>query len=391
MAEDPVRWIGCVAGPPGRIRREIPDSGRRGYSLRPPEPFTLTGVGSRPRSTGRVRSPDGWRSGSLDGSRVGDPGGRVGRPSRSSSAMPLLRPGRWSFLPTALGLLVQASVDAALLGPRAMRTRIYLTVSCVALAAQGPAPSAEIDVDFRHAHFDNVALKLVGASAEQLVAPTERGLLVRIPPNEGVKGPVGVAPRAGLRGDFEVTAEYEFLRYDRPRDGTGAGVEMVVEFPGASAGAVSVERLAVPREGDRFVSAAGVAPPKRASAGSRMGKLRIRRTGSTVRAYYADGVKAFELLREQDVGGGDLVGVARLAAVPGSGAGRVEVIVKGLQIVAGELVEIADVPTTLATSSGRRTDWVVLSFATLDVALLAFMVWKWRPDRFKNRRKDRIP
>ena len=264
-----------------------------------------------------------------------------------------------------------------------MNARLYIIMCFAALSTHGTGRSAELHVDFRHMAFDNVALKLVGTHAEQLVAPTERGLLIRIPLNEGVMEPIGIAPRDTIRGDFEITAQYELLRYDRPRDGFGVGVGIVVQFQTAAMDTVSIERNAVPAAGDSFTSASCRGgntherfSSKRVPARSRAGKLRLVRTSSTVRAYYDDGGNVFKLLREQEVGSEDAT-IVRFGADTGAKAHRVEVLLKHLAINADEFV----VPTKTPVPSMASIDPAFLLVIIVDILVFAFAIWKLWPAR----------
>jgi hypothetical protein len=272
-----------------------------------------------------------------------------------------------------------------------MTPRNYLILSCAALSIHGMACSAELHVDFRHKVFDNVALKLTGNDAEQLVVPTERGLLIRIPAKEGVIVPVGVAPRSTIHGDFEITGEYELLRYEQPRDGYGVGVGIVVEFP-AAMDMITIERFAVPSQGDTFTStriqsADGnrTVSSRRIPARSRAGKLRLVRTGASVRTYYADGGDSFKLLRELDVGSDD-ARILQFGADTGSKAYRVEVLLKSLGIRADELIESPE-------SSVPSKPWIhqaLLILIPILGVILGVAVWRLRPTGWDSLLKQRV-
>ena len=271
-----------------------------------------------------------------------------------------------------------------------MKLKTGIVLCGVALMVHGTSWSGELHVDFRHQGFDNTALRLVGPDAEQLVSPTERGLLMWIPANEGIAGPVGVAARKLLHGDFEIVAEYELLRYDRPRDGSWVGVGLVVEFPTVAADAITLARLAIPTEGDRFVSAdlpfgdgRAISDSRRAPAWSRTGKLLLVRAGTTVRAYYAEGGEAFKLLREREVGHGD-ARLARLGPEAGAGRHRVEVLLSSLTVTADEFAEPPESPAP--STSG--IDPVLLGVGALDILLIAFAAWRlWPKHRGSPSRK----
>ena len=271
-----------------------------------------------------------------------------------------------------------------------MRARNNIILCIVSVMIHGTAWSEELYVDFRRAGFDNTTLKLVGPSAHELVSPTDRGLLIRIPPKEGIVGPIGLAPRKMLHGDFEIIAEFELLKYDRPRDGSGVGVGLVVEFTTAGIDPITVGRLATPGQGDGFSSAdlpfgEGNARPvaKRVPARSRTGKLKLVRAASTVRAYYSDGGDAFKLLREFEVGDAD-ARIVRLGAETGSSSYRVEALLKSLTVTAEALVAPAERPAP----STAGIDPVILAVAAFDIIAVGFLGWKlWLTRASKPRGK----
>ncbi|MHC5538748.1 DUF1583 domain-containing protein [Singulisphaera rosea] len=274
-----------------------------------------------------------------------------------------------------------------------MRTRVDIVLTCIALMIQGATWADELHVDFRHKGFDNDALQLVGLEAEQLVKPGERGLFLRIPPNEGIVGPVGLAPRKMIRGDFEIVAEFELLRYDRPREGSGAGVVLEVEFPTAPIGPITLGRLAIPAGGDWFTWASPRSTVGNAGLGmsqvqarSRTGKLRLSRTGSTIRADCADGDRAFVLLRKQDVGAAE-ARITWLGVQTGSSSCRAEALLKSLTIRAEEWFE----PTvTQARPTFESGPWFFSIFLGFAAVLLALATWKRYPAALSNLAKGRV-
>jgi hypothetical protein len=269
-----------------------------------------------------------------------------------------------------------------------MRARNHIFLCCVALVTRGTAWSADLRADFRHKSFDNAALKLVGQDAEQFVMPTERGLLIQLPPKLEIVDPIGIAPRMMIRGDFEIIAEFELLRYDWPREGPGVGVGLVVDFPAVSRDPISIQRLAIPKEGDRFTSSGlqfSGEKGGRAPARSRTGKLRLVRTASTVRAYYADGNESFRLLGQQEVGEED-ARITRFGAEAGSKPYRVEAILNSLTVSAGELVE----PPKPVAPSTTGMDPAFLCIVALDIVLIGLATWRLWPRRSGNPSKGRV-
>ena len=96
-------------------------------------------------------------------------------------------------------------------------------------AATDPAPRLsdrlkaawEYRCDFRDGRYDYRWLHLEpNGPLASLAKPDRRGLRIAIPPKTDCRG-VGAFTLFGVHGDFEVTASFEVLRADRPREGDG--------------------------------------------------------------------------------------------------------------------------------------------------------------------------
>ena len=97
-------------------------------------------------------------------------------------------------------------------------------------AATDPAPPLsdrlkaawEYRCDFRDGRYDYRWLHLEpNGPLASLAKPDRRGLRIAIPPKTDCRG-VGAFTLFGVHGDFEVTASFEVLRADRPREGEAA-------------------------------------------------------------------------------------------------------------------------------------------------------------------------
>jgi Protein of unknown function (DUF1583) len=253
-----------------------------------------------------------------------------------------------------------------------------------ALALAGTARSGEINVDFRNANFNNAALTLMGDRAEDLVKPTERGLLVRIPTKERDTVPIGFAPRGvALHGDFEIIVEYELLRYHKPPRGEWVAAGIVVDFWAPANRVLTVERMFGPDGSDHFTSdalagsdRAGRLSSKHVPTSSRAGRLSLERTGSTVRAFYADGSNTFRLLRVEEMGTGDAM-ITRIGAETSSKAYGIEVFYKSISVKAEGFVDVTPQPVDSTSWSGP----FVLSFVASCIALAGLAAWKLKQYR----------
>ncbi len=269
-----------------------------------------------------------------------------------------------------------------------MAAKRCITVFCATLIFARTAQCGELEFDFRQMGFDNNAWRLVGANAEQLVKPTERGLLIRIPRKEQDPQPVGFAPRGVLlHGDFEITAEYELVRYDRPSRGDWVAAGIVVEFPTQANQALTIERMFGPDGSDHFSSDAAATGNARLSSkqvptSSRSGKLSLERSGSTVRAYYTDGSNSFRLLHVEEMGTDDAV-VSRIGAATSSKAHGIDVLFKSVTIKAEELV--SEPPAQVDSTSWL--DPLVLSALFWLIVFSGYAIWELK--RYRSQRLRR--
>jgi hypothetical protein len=258
-----------------------------------------------------------------------------------------------------------------------------------ALALAGTARSDEIQVDFRNANFDNMALTLMGDRAEDLVRPTERGLLVHIPRKERNPAPIGIAPRGlGLHGDFEIVVEYQLVSYDRPPGGEWVCAGIVVDFWWPANRVLTVERMFGPDGGDQFASdviagfdRARRPSSKRVSTSTRAGKLKLERSGSTVRASYTDGSDAFRPLRVEEMGAGDAM-ITRIGADTSSKEYGIDVLFKSISVKAERLIDV----TPQQVSSLSWSAPLLLSVGASCLALAGAATWilkRYRSQRLR--------
>lgn len=170
------------------------------------------------------------------------------------------------------------------------------------------------------------------------VKSESEGLRLRVPAG-GHAGPVGVELDAGVRGDFEVLAAYSGLACDVPSGGYGAGIGLEIEADHDGPLGLTVERLVLPDEGDRFTSTlvaldddgARRYSPVRADASGPAGVLGLRRRGPTAEAFVRSPDGAEAVLRGVELGRGDLTRL-RLSCYSGHSNAGVSVLVTGLTV-----------------------------------------------------------
>src|SRR5436309_2337978 len=94
------------------------------------------------------------------------------------------------------------------------------------LLAQGAAAD-ELYQDFRGKALNPAVFRTEGPSARSLIKTEPEGLRITLP-GEGINRPVGLVVVSPIKGDFEVTARYQFLNVEPPRSGFGTGFSIYV-------------------------------------------------------------------------------------------------------------------------------------------------------------------
>ncbi len=101
-----------------------------------------------------------------------------------------------------------------------MRTFILIALMCG--IARGAELPSEYRIDFRRGNFDNTNLTTLSPGAFRLMLPGKDGLQMLLP--SGRKLPtIAVSPVFRIRGDFEITATFDFRRPRSPKEGYGCG------------------------------------------------------------------------------------------------------------------------------------------------------------------------
>src|SRR5207253_3455313 len=95
-------------------------------------------------------------------------------------------------------------------------------------------------------------LRVEGAGADAVTRPEPAGLRITLPANWNNPG-VWVRPHVRVAGDFDITAGYELLGAEAPRDGGGPGVVLLAVSPGSKKMA-KLCRLLRRVEGDRYLA-----------------------------------------------------------------------------------------------------------------------------------------
>ena len=246
------------------------------------------------------------------------------------------------------------------------------------------ASSSDFRQTFREGVPDPKVLDMVGLDGGCRVDQGPEGLAVRIPPGGSNGGPVGLTLRPWLRGDFEIIASYDLVKAGPPSNGYGAGIGLVVESNSADEQSLTIERIALPKEGEQFTSTHIFADtwgekqyrPERSGASSKSGKLRLARVGAMVEASYADGGGEFRPLRKVELGTDD-ISLVRLACYTGSSDCEVVATVAELSVKANEFTAP---PTGRSRGELRSGAWKsrLGIAAAINLCLIAALVaWRW--------------
>ncbi len=268
-------------------------------------------------------------------------------------------------------------------------TLVVLMILAPGVFAADPytGPLAQVfQVDFRQESFDVQSLALVGGHAEELVHAEPSGLRVQMPAGMGNPETVGIKPRFRVRGDFDISAEFEILQADKPTDGYGIGAQMSIETDSPTKEAATAEWTFTPgKDGVRFISTRIIGQPdgkrdyrvQSLAANRRAGTLRLVRTGTSLRASYRDeGETRDRSLPPVELGTEDVTTV-RLAANTGISDHPVEIRLKSLTIAADALPGWAGAPAGSGTS-GTGPSWRPILIGLTVMAFIGGLLGLWQ-------------
>src|SRR5262249_6090548 len=106
--------------------------------------------------------------------------------------------------------------------------------------------------NFRGARKPPAPLRVEGQDADLVTRPEPGGLRITLPADWNKPG-VWVRPHVLVAGDFDITAAYELLGAEPPRNGGGVGVVLCAVSPGSKKMA-KLCRLVRAMEGDRYLA-----------------------------------------------------------------------------------------------------------------------------------------
>ncbi len=207
---------------------------------------------------------------------------------------------------------------------------------------------AEIQAELKGGNVDDGQWNHVGRDYAKLTKGVPEGLVVEFTEEDQEPEATGISLRSAVRGNFEVLAEYEILGLTPPSDGHGSGVGLTIESEYPRKIGLTLQRFDIPDVGPTFTSTRITTSddgkrqfnPKRVKTDATSGKLRIKREGTKVRAYFTDGKGDFQELREVDFGDGDLTQV-RFVADNGRTNYPLKVLLKNLTVNADDFPSAA--------------------------------------------------
>jgi RNA polymerase sigma factor (sigma-70 family) len=256
-----------------------------------------------------------------------------------------------------------------------------------------PSPAAPVELkdfyqDFRGSKPPVGPLSLFGVKAERVTRPEDRGLHINVPANPEQTVRIGVELPARFRGDFEITAGYEIVHVDHPKNGHGVGVCLIAELDSPVGEMHEILRSARVSEAHIYgcvrktLDAAGKEKYQQqwVPTESKAGQIRLVRKGTQLTFWARDGGAAeFEELWQLACGAHDIKHI-RFAAYMGFAPNAVDVYLKDLRVTApGGSPKIASVvatepaePPSPHAAARNRWYWMLaIGFMTAFLAAIA--------------------
>jgi hypothetical protein len=249
-------------------------------------------------------------------------------------------------------------------------------IVCILIATAVHAQ--ELAFDFRGRPYDPKLFRTTGSNHKQVVTSDARGLRITLPADHVNGQPVGIVA-SGVKGDFEITMDFEFLDVEKPT-GANAGVSIYLTLVSPTQDAVSIGRYVRPN-GESICNAhrATTIDGKRQHrseaviADALFGKLRLVRTGTTLsyRLAEADGDE-FREIHQIEVGVND-VEMVRFAAEKGKSPSVVDVRINAISIRTGG---------NAAARPAPRPRWPFVVAAAIGAGIVVIgvaicVIWFW--------------
>jgi hypothetical protein len=251
----------------------------------------------------------------------------------------------------------------------------------------GAVSAAETGQDFRGKPYDSRLFLTTGPGFATALRSDAQGLRIVLPPEHGKRPPVGIVCKTGVKGDFEITMEFEVVNVEGPKGGRGAGPSLYLTMVSPTQEAATTGWQLKPDGSSVFFAHRASTPPggprehhgRTTPTQGRSGKLRLVRTGSILAYLAAEGKgDSFREIDQFEIGKAD-VNAVRVAADNGGSPTLVDVRINSLKIVADELGD----PTPLPPPSSRWPLW--LGLGVVLAAGGAYGFWRWRSGSLRRR------
>jgi hypothetical protein len=213
-------------------------------------------------------------------------------------------------------------------------------------------PAAEVGQDFRGKPYDARLFLTTGPGVATALRYDSQGLRIVLPPEHGKKPPVGLVFKTGVKGDFEITMEFEVVDVREPKGSKGGGPSLYLTMASPTQKAATTGWQLRP-DGSAVFYAHRAATPiggrrehraKATPAKGRSGKLRFTRTGSTLAYLAAEGKSdSFREIDQFEIGAED-VNTVRVAADNGGSPTLVDVRINSVKVVADALGDTTPLP-----------------------------------------------
>jgi hypothetical protein len=242
---------------------------------------------------------------------------------------------------------------------------------------------------FRSGLENHPLLNLFGPDVEELAKVDAQGLRFTLPVQRANHDVVGVESPIRLRGDFELTLEYELLDVPNPAPSRGAGVQLYITFDSRNDARASVTRSqkpAGPVFGANLITRGSDGKDQFSSlnvaAQDPRGKLRLTRIGNRLTFSVTDGEGQFRSIKTDDVGRDD-VATVRAICMTGWEPYALDARLLELDLRAAQmpnktaLQEQPQTPAAVAPRSGGK-GWLFLGllFGLVLTVTLIVVLWK---------------
>jgi len=255
------------------------------------------------------------------------------------------------------------------------------SIGCVGTSPGADGPQTLLLQDFRQGTLDERKLKYVNRNDWSHIYPEPGGVRISFGAGEPNMPLRGLEWRKDdVRGDFEVSMSYEILEAENARSGSPSELFIRVHLPDAPSSAtaetVTLSCSMRPGSGNQFsiYHARGTGSSQQFSIAktfpapaARAGKLRIRRTGSTV-SYLAAEAKAkdFAVLYEEPMTTDD-VHTVQFAATNGGMVTRYDVRILDVEVKGQKAI----------WTPKRGYGWLWFA-GLLAAAVFGFLLWRWK-------------